>query len=498
MENTMTIAYEGVKYFTGWINPVDVNGFSLLHYDNEKSPISDSTTNIYTDGGLLGAIDGSAKDLSASRRDNGPNGVGILGTVLAAERAIRNLKKVNLSAVANKTLAQIGVNVLGGVINGALNNIFVPTAGGSNYGMGTTSAVNLPGLTGSYGTSGYFGLGSTQTGQPVAGQSAAIMIDPTTGEVIPNSSFSVPTQGNGGYVKSDPSVNLASVITNTDSEGNTTRVYYYKNGDQVTFVSDANTGETVTNEYLTGNSIPPVTSNPNSQVRTVTDPNTGITRVVGNSTTAQITNSVTGISGMIAGGYAGYYAGAGVSNLLGNGIVGKVVGGAVGIGVGNAVGVAVNNGLQALRDPVTNTITQAFDATTGTIKNVAGQLFGSGAPSDTNPELNLVERLVNSDGSTVSNYWDGSIVYRDASGGILSTVAGDSGASSMIGWGSGIPGYNQDIAGTSDSLFSKVDSAGIPSVDAGYNALLNNDLGGPSDSQMFVNIGAFNSDIGTG
>ena len=88
MENTMTIAYEGVKYFTGWINPVDVNGFSLLHYDNEKSPISDSTTNIYTSDGILGAIDGSAKDLSASRRDNGPNGVGILGTVLAAERAI--------------------------------------------------------------------------------------------------------------------------------------------------------------------------------------------------------------------------------------------------------------------------------------------------------------------------------------------------------------------------------------------------------------------------
>ena len=546
MENTMTVAYEGVKYFTGWINPVDVNGFSLLHYDNESSPIATSTTNIYTSDGLLGAIDGAATDLSASRRDNGPNGAGILGTVLSAKRAIENLKKANLGSVVNKTLGQIGVNVLGGVVNGVLNNIFVPTVNTSSSGIPIMGSSTLPGLNGNWlGTPG-FGSGGfvnspygypgmngsaisnmgmvalttgvatsisniftqpiavttptsgaitvgTQSGQPVAGQSAAVMIDPETGSIIPQSEFTIPTVGNGGYVKSDPSVNLASVITNQDSEGNTTRVYYYKNGDQVTFVSNAETGDTVTNEYLTGASVASVSSNPYSQVRQVTNPQTGITTVAGNSVTAQITNSLTGATGLVAGGYAGYYAGSAVSNALGNGIAGKVIGGAVGVGVGNAVGVAVNNGLQALVNPVTNTVTQVFDSATGTIKNVAGQMFGDGAPSLSMPSFNLVETQMFDDGSSLSTYWDGSTITRDSSGSILEQTSGES-LNAVVGNGAGIPGYNQDYASSSTSFGTWTDGEGKPVMWDGYGSFMNADLSGPSLDQ--VDIGGGSLDIG--
>jgi hypothetical protein len=529
MENTMTLAYEGVKYFTGWINPVDVNGFSLLHYDNEQSPISDSTTNIYTSDGLLGVIDGTAKDLATDRRDNGPNGAGILSTILSANRAINNLKNANLGSVLNKTLGQVGVGILGGVINSTLNSIFVPSAATTTTGVGIIGSSNLPGLNGLYtGTPGYAGTVSpygaplsspgaisnmgmvaltqgvassltnilrtptaittpingsiaigTQTGQPTATQSAAVMIDPTTGEIIPQSQFSVPTQGNGGYVSSDPSINLASVITNTDSEGNTTRVYYYKNGDQVTFVSDATTGETVTNEYLTGASVPNLGSNPNSTIQQVTNPATGITTVAGNSITASITNGVTGTVGLATGGYAGYAAGSAVSNALGNGVLGKTLGGVVGIGVGNAVSVAVNNGLQGLVNPITNTVTQVFNATTGQIQNVAGTLFGSGSPSLNDPTLNLVSSQSFDDGSSVSTYWDGSTITRDSAGAITGQTTGYA-MNDFSGVGSGLPGYNQDIAGSSTTFGTWADSNGTPSPDYGYGLLLNSSIGGPS------------------
>lgn len=547
MENTMTVAYEGVKYFTGWVNPIDVNGFALLHYDNETSPITNSTTNIYTSGGLLGAIDGASKDLSSSRRDNGPNGAGILSTVLSARRAIQNLKKANLGSIVNATLGQFGIGVIGGVINNTLNNIFVPTASIGGYnGAAINGSVNLPGLSGGYiGTPGFSygapniygspqaysgassnggligltqgvatnltGLLSTsvfktsgpasnivigsQTGQPVAGQSEAMMIDPTTGEIIPGSTFTVPTAGNGGYVKTDPSVNLVTVITNTDTEGNTTRLYTYRNGDQVTFTTN-DTGETVTSEKLSGASVAPVTSNPNSQVRTVTDPATGITRVVGNSTTAQVINSVTGTAGIAVGGYAGYQIGSGVSKALGGGIVGQVAGTAVGLAAGNIVGVTVNNGLQTIINSSTGFVSQAYDTVSGEIKNLAGQIFGSGAPISGDPGLNLVEKQMFDDGSSLSTYWDGSTITRDQTGSVIAQTTGDTPFSSSIGNGTGIPGYNQDLSMAGNSWYSSTDTNGFPVLQDGYGSILNDNLQGVNESQSFVNIGSFGSDIG--
>jgi hypothetical protein len=70
---------------------VDVNGFSILHYDNTNSPISTSVTNIYTDAGLIGAIEGAPKDLA--RPDGIGSGAGLFGSILAAYRTFKGLKK---------------------------------------------------------------------------------------------------------------------------------------------------------------------------------------------------------------------------------------------------------------------------------------------------------------------------------------------------------------------------------------------------------------------
>ena len=40
LENSMTVQFETVKYYTGYIDPVVVDGFTLLHYDNRPSPIA--------------------------------------------------------------------------------------------------------------------------------------------------------------------------------------------------------------------------------------------------------------------------------------------------------------------------------------------------------------------------------------------------------------------------------------------------------------------------
>lgn len=133
MESTMTLAYETVKYRTGYVNPVDVNGFSLLHYDNFNSPISTSTTNIYSDSGMLGAAAGATRDLA--RPDGTTGGAGALNNVLSAYRFYNGLKSANFGTILSTTIGQIGTSILNGAINGALAGVYFPTFGGiAGYG----------------------------------------------------------------------------------------------------------------------------------------------------------------------------------------------------------------------------------------------------------------------------------------------------------------------------------------------------------------------------
>jgi len=135
MENTMQLAYETVKYRTGYINPIDVNGFSLLHYDNTASPISNGASNVFTDAIISGAVNGATKDLS---RPNGTgSGVGVLGSILNAYKFYNTAKNVNIGGVAKQVLGQIAGQVINGAVNGAINNVFFPTVNGTGGYGGT-------------------------------------------------------------------------------------------------------------------------------------------------------------------------------------------------------------------------------------------------------------------------------------------------------------------------------------------------------------------------
>lgn len=164
LENSMTVTYETVKYFTGYINPVSVDGFSLLHYDTTNSPISTSTTNIYSDAGLLGAIDSAPKDL---RKPDGSDGSGgPVSSLLSMYRLYNNVKNINLNNVVGSVVGNYGVSVINNVLNGSSNPFGFPvTPGQSTQG----SYNNIVG-------SGGYAIGAPGAGVSVGGSLTGIAV----------------------------------------------------------------------------------------------------------------------------------------------------------------------------------------------------------------------------------------------------------------------------------------------------------------------------------
>lgn len=116
MEVVMTVGYETVKYATGFVNPVDVNGFATLHYDNTESPLGGSFINTQGELGILGAITGSKSDLS--RPAGTTSGGDLLSTIGNAARAIKAVKNANLGALAKATAIQVGASAINNVLSG--------------------------------------------------------------------------------------------------------------------------------------------------------------------------------------------------------------------------------------------------------------------------------------------------------------------------------------------------------------------------------------------
>lgn len=141
MTNSMTVAYETVKYRVGTVNPVDVNGFSILHYDTTPSPISTSTTNIYSNAGLLGAI-GTAGSQDLARPDGQGSGRGVFGDILGAYNLYKNVKNIDFRSAAQLTIGQFGAAAINGALNSSLTGQVFPTAAGApGYGSGGGSAI---------------------------------------------------------------------------------------------------------------------------------------------------------------------------------------------------------------------------------------------------------------------------------------------------------------------------------------------------------------------
>lgn len=142
MEVNMTVGYETVKYATGFVNPLDVNGFATLRYDNTESPLGGSFINTQGELGILGAITGSKSDLS--RPAGTQSGGGLLDNITNIARGVKALKDANLGALAKMTAVQVGASALNNVLNG--KSPFPTSVSGALSG-------GLGGITGSIGAS---------------------------------------------------------------------------------------------------------------------------------------------------------------------------------------------------------------------------------------------------------------------------------------------------------------------------------------------------------
>jgi hypothetical protein len=510
MENTMTVAYETVKYKTGYVNPVDVNGFALLHYDNTDSPISTSVTNIYSDAGLVGSIAGAPKDLA--RPDGTTGGAGLFGSILSAYRAYQGLKKANLQSLAKVTLASIGVNVLNGAINGALNSIFVPTAGsvpgyGGNYSGSqvgvpllastfspygspmASSGISINGLASSIvagiglnfnpATNNSYARGVNQnsgvptynpvfdarnnngaiainpsTGQPVTGTYTSQVIN-VDGEVVSSTSNKV--SGYGGYNSNDPNVNAATTEIIQDESGQTNIRRTYLDGTQITFDASNNVLNTVPGSANVVFGSPTDTRslaaggsiiNP-GQPQYYTDPRSGITYTVNGGTAGKVTNAITGTAGTAAGLYAGYEVNQYLSGtFLGKSVIGRTVSAGISGYAGKVIGTAVNNGLQPIVNQVTGSISQGFDSLTGKIKNVVSSWTGTGGYNPSKPTENVAfPPTVDEIGNKTTTYKDGTVVNVSPDG-VETIVNKGSSSNSFSDFFNKTPGTNVDTSAT--------------------------------------------------
>ena len=444
MQCQMTIAYETVKYRTGYVNPVDVNGFSLLHYDDVKSPIATSTTNIYTSQGIFGVAEGAATDLS--RPDGSVSGVGFISNYTSIKRAYDNLRSANLSTTAQKTLAQIGVNAVAGAINGAANALFVPTVNslynGTQTGVTATGTTNLPGASGgsfintgtarpgqtpyAYGyNSGYVTSGSnlidrwtgavvgrvnqaTDTyfqglsssgviklgadGQPITGTQTVQVMDGYTGETLPQHNFTVNVTAGGGYISSDPTANIVETKFMENSDGTITTYNRYMNGDTrvtTTDVTGAQVAQEVTRSTTqTGTVTRNPYTNPNSANYIRIDPANPIGSIVGGVTNRFVNTAV---------------------NAIINPITGKID---QWIGQGERY--------------ITGLLDKAWNGVTGQLETLWGTVTGTGGATGASDLVNIVDRyqvldpekgVLNlteyADGSIMTKFEDGSFSFSE-------------------------------------------------------------------------------------
>lgn len=123
MENTMTIQYETVKYYTGGVGKArpdtNVQGFAdPNYYDQVKSPIGrpGGTQSILGQGGLLDAGIGIYEDLQSG------SVAGVIGAVQKAGTAYNTFKGKNIKAIANEEANAALKDVLRTTIPSAVRN----------------------------------------------------------------------------------------------------------------------------------------------------------------------------------------------------------------------------------------------------------------------------------------------------------------------------------------------------------------------------------------
>jgi hypothetical protein len=120
MQNTMTIAYETVKYYSGAVGnskpDTNVKGFAdPSHYDTTASPLArpGSTATVFGQGGLLDAGVGILEDLQSG------SVLGLIGAAQKAGRSYNTFKGKNLAAITKSEAVTLGKNSVIGALPGA-------------------------------------------------------------------------------------------------------------------------------------------------------------------------------------------------------------------------------------------------------------------------------------------------------------------------------------------------------------------------------------------
>jgi hypothetical protein len=119
MENTMQLAYETVKYATGFVNDVTPRGFTDIHYDVETSDLSNTNTDTeaFINGQTVSVAGQEAKDLFQGN---------VIGVIKDAE-IVYNETRLNTGNVLTDTLSIFANNLLSG--KKSTSNILVPVTG---------------------------------------------------------------------------------------------------------------------------------------------------------------------------------------------------------------------------------------------------------------------------------------------------------------------------------------------------------------------------------
>ena len=124
MQNTMTIAYETVKYYSGAIGnqrpDTNVQGFAdPAHYDTTTSPIArpGSRATVFGQGGLLDAGGGILEDLQSGGL------LGAIGAVQKAGTAYQTFKGKNLQSIVRNEANAVVKDVIRGELPGAVKQV---------------------------------------------------------------------------------------------------------------------------------------------------------------------------------------------------------------------------------------------------------------------------------------------------------------------------------------------------------------------------------------
>lgn len=138
MENTMQLAYETVKYATGYVNDITPRGFADIHYDVETSDIASSNntgTEAFIDGEIKSVAGQNTKDLFQGN---------VIGVIKDAEIVYNESKLNKPGGVLEDTIAIFANNLLTG--QKPTSNILVPIMGkaeqiGNQYAKSFTDGI---------------------------------------------------------------------------------------------------------------------------------------------------------------------------------------------------------------------------------------------------------------------------------------------------------------------------------------------------------------------